>query len=70
MKILAEHGQKIELQDLMTLKHFQKCSYWSRKYVNISLGRKKSLLNCVPYVLTQQRVLRAYVLTYQRVLRA
>ena len=30
----------------------------------------RSLLNCVPYVLTCQRALRAYVLTCQRVLRA
>ena len=32
--------------------------------------RKESLLNCLTYVLTCQRVLRAYVLTCQRILRA
>ena len=39
------------------------------KWVAIVINNK-SLLNCVPYVLTCQRVLRAYVLPCQRVLRA
>ena len=37
---------------------------------SLNLENLMSLLNCVPYVLTCQRALRAYVLTYQRTLLA
>ena len=50
--------------------HFQCVALFLITLFELNLGLYSSLLNCVPYVLTCQRALRAYVLTCQRALRA